>query len=488
MSIHPSFNRQDFWKKPLSILMLIFIWNSCWSQQRFELTHIPEISNKRDITLVAEKGFWTEHLVKVLLPKFTQHTSVNVKVVAMPLVDMYQLQTQSLISGQSNYDLLAIEAGWAKEWAANGYTVPLLELAKKYDDKGEQGMKDLLESYYPSLLQILAYQGQYHSVPYNNYVMGQHYRLDLFENAHEKKKFKDTYGYALTAPKNLDQLFDVAQFFTRKKGENLAGRKLKHDFYGLALMSGHRPHINDEFSAMLWGLGGKWFEPVYENSKKVKYFEVQANSPTALKVAQTYLKLLPYSHPAHDQWAYLESANALAQGHVAIWPFAYNNLWAISAKFEKNIPYAQIGIAQVPLQRPYNGAYATAVSFSSLNPEAAYWLLKYIGSYEGQMAYALGGGLPCRKDVVMADFFQDKKQHRLSGAFQASHQANLLWTDKVLDLGHFNSTAMGKIYPELMNTTFQIRSGALKPKQALDQLNSKILELQNRYGEAAAVK
>jgi multiple sugar transport system substrate-binding protein len=169
------------------LLALLLMPAMSWSQQRFELSHIPEISNKQTITLVAEKGFWTEHLEKVLLPRFTQQTSIKVKVVAMPLVDMYQLQTQSLISGNSHYDLLAIEAGWAKEWAANGYTVPLLELAKKYDNHGEQGMRDLLESYYPSLLQILAYQGQFHSIPYNNYVMGHHDRLDLFENPKEKK-------------------------------------------------------------------------------------------------------------------------------------------------------------------------------------------------------------------------------------------------------------------------------------------------------------
>lgn len=459
-----------------------------WSQQKFDLSHIPEITNKQTITLVAEKGFWTEHLEKVLLPRFTKQTQVKVKVVAMELVDMYQLQTQSLISGHSTYDLLAIEAGWAKEWAANGYTVPLLELAKKYDDGGEQGMMKLLASYYPSLLQILAYQGQFHSIPYNNYVMGHHYRLDLFEHSEEKKHFFSQYGYALSVPVDLDQLLDVAKFFTRKKGETLAGRKLTHDFFGLTLMSGNRPHINDEFSAMLWGLGGSWFTPHYDKDNNIEYFKVQANSATALKVAHYYLKLLEFAHPAHEQWAFLESANALAQGQVAMWPFAYNNLWPQSAKLESNLPYARIGISQVPLKKPYNGAYATAVSFASQNPEAAYWLLKYIGSYEGQMAYALGGGNPCRQDVATADYFQSENQYALSGAFQASHEANLLWTNKVLKFGHFSSTAMGKIYPELMNSTFQIRSGSLKPQQALDQLNSKIIELQNRYGEAAAIK
>jgi ABC-type glycerol-3-phosphate transport system substrate-binding protein len=83
----------------------------------------------------------------------------------------------------------------------------------------------------------------------------------------KKKHFHKKYGYPLATPKNLDQLIDVAEFFTRKKGETLAGKPLIHDFFGLTLMSGNRPHINDEFSAMLWGLGGSWFKPFYNDKK-----------------------------------------------------------------------------------------------------------------------------------------------------------------------------------------------------------------------------
>lgn len=138
----------------------------------FSLAQIPPLSNKTPITLVAEKGFWTDYLTQEMLPKFTEKTGVKVNVISTELESMFELQTQALLMGEGKYDLLTMEAGWAKEWAANGYTVPLLELAKLYDPDGEKAMESYLEPYYPSLLNILSYNRELHAIPYNNYVMG----------------------------------------------------------------------------------------------------------------------------------------------------------------------------------------------------------------------------------------------------------------------------------------------------------------------------
>ncbi|WP_084616239.1 extracellular solute-binding protein [Marinomonas sp. S3726] len=452
----------------------------------FKLTDIPDISNKKSITLVAEDGFWTEHLKNELLPKFTKHTGVSVRLIPMSLGDMYETQTKSLMHGKGKYDLLTMEAGWSKEWATRGLTTPLHRLASKYDNSGLHGIDEHLSSFYPNLLQILSYKGQSHSIPYNNYTMGNHYRQDLFEHPAERAEFQKSYGYALSPPKSLNNLIDVARFFTRYKGEFLAGKILQHDFYGLTLMSGNKPHINDEFSSLLWGLGGSWLTPEYNDMGDIDHFIVKANSQTAIEAAKAYLNLLDFAAPADESSAYLESAQALANDRVAMWPFAYNNLWSISAQVEENIPGAKIGISSSPLGKPYTGAYALAVAYDSQNPEAAYWLLKYITSFEGQLAYAKGGGNPCRLDVALLDDFNSAEMYPISGSFRQNHKDNLAWSDQVLSLGHFTSTAMGKIYPELMRTAYLIRSKQLTPKNALNQLQAKIYELQNLHGEIAA--
>lgn len=472
----------------LLILSMLLTQTTKASNDHFELTDIPEIKNKQAISLVAEAGFWTEHLKTELLPSFTKTTGIDVELISMTLDDMYEKQTHSLVNGEGIYDLLTMEAGWSKEWASNGFTRPLNELALEYDNQGKQGMRQHLAPFYRNLLQILSYQGEFHSIPYNNYTMGNHYRLDLFEHPEEKRAFKLKYGYALNPPSSIKNLIDVASFFTRQKGDALAGEILTHPFYGLTLMSGNKPHINDEFSSLLWGLGGSWLRPIYDETNQIQSFNVEANSHHALKVAQTYLTLLDYAVPGDENYAFMESANAIANNQAAMWPFAYNNLWSISAQIEINKPSAKLGISSSPLGMPYTGAYALAVAYDSKNPEAAYWLLKYLTSFKGQLAYANGGGNPCRQDVVMLNQFQQQNMYQVSGAYQQNHLDNLAWQDEVLKLGHFTSTAMGKIYPQLMRTSYLIRSRKLSPEDAFKQLEQLIFELQNLHGEIAAFK
>ena len=79
------------------------------------MDQIPPLPNKTPITLVAEKGFWTDYLTQQMLPKFTEKTGVKVNVISTELESMFELQTHALLIGEGKYDLLTMEAGWAKE-------------------------------------------------------------------------------------------------------------------------------------------------------------------------------------------------------------------------------------------------------------------------------------------------------------------------------------------------------------------------------------
>ncbi|WP_217495142.1 ABC transporter substrate-binding protein [Vibrio sonorensis] len=262
-------------------LIMVFMLLFCVSAKSNSLLSVPtpillpEIENKTPITLVAEKGFWTDYLNENIIAEFTKATGVEVVVHSASLGDMYQLQTNSMQNGNGKFDVVTIEAGWAKEWAANGYTVPVVELIREFDPQAASDIGTFSSNYYPALLSLLSYEGELHSLPYNSYVMGNHYRKDLFEHEGEREKFFEQYGYPLQAPVTFEQLMDVAKFFTRKQGESLAGRTLQENFYGVSLMSGNRPHINDELSSILWGMGGKWFLPEFSAPKLSGFTYVQ---------------------------------------------------------------------------------------------------------------------------------------------------------------------------------------------------------------------
>ena len=480
------------WTRLLIVFAILFVndkvsaVSSESEEHRFGLNDIPLIKNQKPLTIVLEKGF--AKIFKNMITSFETKTKIKINVVEMELGDMYSIQQASLEKGKGAYDLLSIESGWAKEWAANGFTVPIQDLAKEIDPVGIKGMTTYLNHYYDALLNILSYRGQAHAIPYQTYNMGTHFRRDLFEDAGEKEAFKKKYNRELRPAETFEHLTDLAEFFTRKKGDKLAGKVLDSPFYGVALMAGHKPHINDEFSAILWGLGGHWFQPVYKEKNSIRGFKVTTVSKEAVKAAEIYRKLLTFAPPeAIKGWAFLESANALAEGKVAMWPFAYNNLWSWSSNVEKNIPGAKIGVAQVPGNRPYTGAYAFGVAYDSKNTEAAYWFLKYIGSYEGQKTYALSGGNPCRKDVATDPDFALEKYRLSNGQQQANHQSLESWGIHVNEYGHFTTAAMGKIYPELMNTAYRIASTG-KVDDELKKLEVTIKLLQNKYGEEPTIE
>ena len=60
-------------------------------------------------------------------------------------------------------------------------------------------------------------------------------RGDLLGDSSEQAAFKAKYGYDLGPAKTMEQMRDIAEFFTRKKGEKLAGKPLENDFYGIVL-------------------------------------------------------------------------------------------------------------------------------------------------------------------------------------------------------------------------------------------------------------
>ena len=451
---------------------------------KFSLADIPEIANKQKITVVVESGFWSDYLQAEMLPAFTEKTGVEVEIVGMSTNVMYARQQVELLGDTGGYDVLSMEAAYVPEWAANGFITPLFKLAAEYDPAGQEGMAEFLEPFYPGLMQMMTYEGQVYAIPYNNYTQGLHYRADLFENATERAAFLERYGYPLAVPTTFPQLIDVAEFFTRKSGDTLASQALSRDFYGVALMAGRNEQINDEFSALLWGLGGDWFRSIYDPRGKLIGYEVSIPDRTSILAGETYLELLKSAPPAALGWDFPEAANAMAEGQVAMVPFMFNNLWPVSASVETKIPGAKIAVATVPGGRPYTGAYGIGVAHNAGNPEAAYWFVKYLTSYEGQMAYALGGGNPCRRDVVLDAYFQTPERRLVNGAYAQNDADTLAWTFDVPKRGHFTSTAMGKIYSELAITSAKIANRELEVEAALEELAAKIRDIQSRSGNA----
>ncbi|MDG3087860.1 extracellular solute-binding protein [Vibrio hannami] len=448
---------------------------------QFQLSDIPEIANKKPLRVVVEKGLGSSLLLPYVVPNFERFTGIKVEIVEMTLEQMGAYQLNSLQNLESKYDLVTVEGSWVSSWADQGLLLPMATLARTFDTPNN--LADHISYIYPSLVELLTYRSELYALPYTNYTMVSHYRRDLFNHPDEQASFEAQYGYILAPPANKKQLIDVAKFFTRSKGEKLAGEVLTEDFFGVSLMAGYEPHIGDEFSSLLWGFDGSWLSPIYDaDSGNINGFQVNNQNDAFIQTSDTYLKLLEYAPPQAINSSWNEASIQFSTGKTALFPFAYNNLWSLNAKVEELIPNAEIAASHVPLGKPYFGAYGMSVPIDAPNPEGAYWLLRYITSFEGQLASAVYSGSPCRSDVVTLPVFQKQKMHRISGSFSQVHKAMMSWRGELQNKGHYTSIAMQHIYNELKEASYAVASRRLKPEFALIQLNKKIGTLQNLYG------
>src|SRR5207245_5223745 len=126
------------------------------------------------------------------------------------------------------------------------------------------------------------------------------YRKDLFTDAPEKAAFKAKYGKELMPPETWEDWLKIGAFFTRKKGEKLAGQTLERDFYGSA-----------EFAKR--GFSFAWFVDRWAASGDLYFDEnmkPQINSPAAVKALQNFVDSLKNAPPDVRGYGYDELRDA----------------------------------------------------------------------------------------------------------------------------------------------------------------------------------
>jgi len=125
------------------------------------------------------------------------------------------------------------------------------------------------------------------------------------------------------------------------------------------------------------------------------------------------------------------------------------------------------------------------VSKMSKNPEAAYWLIRYLGSYECQKEMMEEGGWSgVRLDIMNDPKYQTEKWRRPIGA-----RAKILtaeWNDRraeANDYEIFNSSAMGKIYEMQVQVCHEAVADIKPVKTAVNELLDKTILFERKYGD-----
>jgi multiple sugar transport system substrate-binding protein len=291
---------------------------------------------------------------------------INIEVVGVPFNSVYEKLKTEFVGGTGAYDVAIFYPAYLGEFAEFGYLQPLDPLFPVHDPK----MSDVVPAY-RDLYDM--YNGKTYALPYDGDILNLYFVQDIFANAAEKAAYKAKFGKVLGVPKTWDDLMSVAQFFTRKKGEKLAGKTLDQDYYGFAFLGA------SGFAYAWWGnifgsMGGSYFD---------RNMKPQINSKAGVDALTLQKKLMAFCPPDVMNMGYEELKNAYLQGRVAMM-VQWSDVWkkANDPKLSKIVHNA--GIAQMPGVKQADGSVyfraaapvgrVIGIPTTTKHPKEAFWV------------------------------------------------------------------------------------------------------------------
>jgi multiple sugar transport system substrate-binding protein len=174
-----------------------------------------------------------QETMKALVPEFVKETGIKVDYQLLNHFEVISKGQADMLSGRGAYDAVMLHSPQMGLLLQADVIRPIDDLmANKTLANPDLDLKDLSQPAWDSLAK---FKGKTYGFLDWNYNVVYWARNDLLGHADEKAAFKKKYGYDLAPAKTLQQMRDIAEFFTRRKGQKLAGETLASDFYGVVL-------------------------------------------------------------------------------------------------------------------------------------------------------------------------------------------------------------------------------------------------------------
>jgi len=362
----------------------------------------------KKITVICD-GYSPCLAYKKIAKSFTEKTGIEVSVEVADLLQVQQQILTDALTGTQVYDAVQVISWSVGVWGSQGFAKPMqgfLDDAKLRDP----GLKT--EDFIPENFKITStYGGKVIGLPFHYIPPFAIYRKDIAANADEQAAFKAKYGYdmplkgdKIASVDTWQQWTDMAEFFTRKKGEKVAGQALENPIYGVTAAFKRHLTVLYDYERILLGMGGEIL-----NTKG----EVALDSPEALKALEYMLKWRDFSPSSYKEYTWDEQYSDFCAGNL----FSTFS-WGDTTPFlevEKDCPKAagNLGYFLHP------GTHKTAaegqgwiIPKKAPNAEAAYLFLQHLASKEVQAACQATGCATYRTDVLaMSDWDGEGRFH-----------------------------------------------------------------------------
>ena len=325
----------------------------------------------KTITIVWEAGLQSLDPLNFSGPKWKELTGIDVKVVEVPVAEMFTKIMQDYRSGAGAYDALNVIPAWMPDLANAGALEPLDAYVDKYGFRDE--LQKIAPTYRDNQMMV---DGKIFGFPDDGDVFVMYYRKDIFGDPANQAEFKAKYGRDLTVPVTWKEFDEVGQFLTDK---------LQPNVYGAGFFR-QPPYTMFMFQERFRNEGGKFFD----DSMKAAI-----NSDIGVKVFTEMREENKFMPPGVEQWGFVENLAAFLQGQTAMtiswppygrWAAGYGTDQEVLSWVPKSTIAGKVGYAMPPGGHPQLAAgFALSVSSTSKNKEAAYLFIQWLNSEDVSM-------------------------------------------------------------------------------------------------------
>jgi multiple sugar transport system substrate-binding protein len=345
-----------------------------------------------------------ENMAK-LVPDFEKETGIDVNYELLNHFDVISRGQADMLSGRGSYDAVLLHSAQMGLLLDAGVLRPIDDfLADKALTSPNVNLDDFSE---PGFSSALKHDGKIYGFLTWNYNSVYWARKDLLDHPDEKAAFKAKYGYELAPAETLQQMRDIAEFFTRKKGEKLAGQTLDSDFYGL-VMEGIK--------------GGSSFPMAWNNILRnfgADIFDAEGqpnfDTPEMVAALEFWAELWKYGPPGMAEVSLIDVPTLMGQGVVAQ-SLAWSD-FALGVDRQGSSPFAgKFAYRGAPRNANYSGPRSAetepsplVISMASKNPEAAYLFLQWMVDPDTQakLAKLMDGAVPSRNSAWQLPVYKD---------------------------------------------------------------------------------
>ena len=339
-----------------------------------------------------------QETMKTLVPAFEKETGIKVDYQLLNHFEVISKGQADMLSGRGAYDAVLLHSPQMGLLLEAGVIRPIDEfLANKALASPGLDRADFIQ---PAADSLTKFRGKTYGFLNWNYNVVYWARGDLFAHPEEKAAFKKKYNYDLGPAKTLQQMRDIAEFFTRKKGEKLAGQPLESDFYGIVLegiKGGTTFWV--VWDAFIKNFGGDIFDA---DGKPT------VSRPENVAAVKFWADLWKFSPPGQAEYSLIDVPTVMGNG-IAAQTLAWSDFvlgidQPGKSKLAGKFVYAgSPGSATSPKTHSAETEPSTIViSKHSKQPEATYLFLQWMVEKSTQQQYfdkSAGAGVPIRNST-----------------------------------------------------------------------------------------